>query len=97
MTEQLSRDSAGLVLFDVPVQKEIDSYHNDDVDGACSARGFTIISYRLEYTFTTRFLVIALTLTIVIVCITNSIASFNTDSLRRLTQPLVIILTLLRI
>ena len=48
MTKQLSRDSAGLVLFDVPVQKEIDSYHNDDVDGACSARVFTIIPYQLD-------------------------------------------------
>ena len=97
MTKQLFRDSASIVLLGIPVKKKIDSYHNDDVKDACTARVFTIIPHRLDYAFTARYLVIALTLTIVIVFLTNSIARFNTDSRRRLTQPLVITLTLLRI
>ena len=97
MTEQLFRDNTNIVLFYIPVTKVNDSSNNDDVDDVCSDRIFTISQHRLDYAFTTRLLVITLTLTLVIDCITDSITRFNIDSLRRLTQPLVITLTHLRI
>ena len=96
-TEQFFRDSADIVIFNIPIKEENDSYNNDDVDNAYSARIFTIIQHRLTYTFTTRFLVIALTLALVIICNIDSLERFNTDSLRKSTQPLVITLTLLHI
>ena len=97
MTEKLSSDSTDIVIFYIPVRNENDSYHNDNVDDVYSARRVTILQHRLDYAFTTRLLVIALPLTLVIVCITDSIVPFNNDTLCRLTRPLVITLTLLRI
>ena len=97
MTEQLFRDNTNIALFHIPVTKVNDSSNNDDVDDACSSRIFTIIQHRLDYAFITRLLLIALIMTLVIVCITDSIARFNTNSIRRLTQTLVITLNLLRI
>ena len=55
MTEQFFRDSDDIVIFNIPIKQEHDSYHNDDIDDTCSARIFTIIQHWLIYKYSTAF------------------------------------------
>ena len=83
LTKKYYGDSTDIVIFNIPVTNTNDSFHNDNIDDVCSARFFTILQHRLDYAFTSRLIVIALTLTLHKVCIADSIVRCNTGSLRR--------------